>query len=255
MTAPQMTNRPSVNCLSAMHKTLGAIIFCLLGNPAWASEQPVAVVTHVSGTLTKKRPDETIKLLSVKSEVMQGDTLVTEAETYARLKFIDGSEVVLRPQSRVKVDKFSFEEIAPAKDSMVLSLLKGGMRAVTGLLGRRSKENVEYKTPTATIGIRGTNTGMLHCDNDCGNIPTTSGRPPANGTHVDVAFGSVIVRNESGSQIFNAGQFGFVPSADSPPIMVPPNQGIQITIPPSINTNSTGGRSLGGSALDTQCTP
>lgn len=250
-----MTNRPSVNCLSAMHKIFAAVIFCLLGNLAGASEQPVAVITHVSGTLTKKRADETIKVLGVKSEVMQSDTLITEAETYARLKFIDGSEVVLRPQSRVKVDKFTFEEIAPAKDSMVLSLLKGGMRAVTGLLGRRSKENVEYKTPTATIGIRGTNTGMLHCNNDCENIPTTSGRPPANGTYVDVAFGAVIVRNESGSQIFNAGQFGFVPSAHSPPIIVPPNEGIQITIPPSINTNSTGGRSLGGSALDTQCTP
>ena len=30
------------------------------------------------------------------------------------------------------------------------------MRVVTGLIGRNSPENVRFNTPTATIGIRGT---------------------------------------------------------------------------------------------------
>ncbi len=231
------------------------LIAAALGGAAWGQTAAVATVTHVSGTLTTKRADEAGKLLGVKSEVRQGDVLATEADTYARLKFTDGSEVVLRPQTQVKVDKFSFEEATPAKDGMVLSLLKGGMRAVTGLLGRRSKEQVQYNTPTATIGIRGTNTGILHCNNDCGNIPTTSGLPPQNGTHVDVASGAVIVSNSGGSQIVNAGQFGFIPNLTTPPVIVPPGQGIQVTMPPAISTNTTGGRSLGGPARDTACTP
>ena len=43
-------------------------------------------ITHLSGTLSAKRVDGTAKLLSVKSEVMEGDTLGTESETCARIK-------------------------------------------------------------------------------------------------------------------------------------------------------------------------
>jgi hypothetical protein len=47
-----------------------------------AQAAPAGQITHLSGTLSAKRADGTAKLLSVKSEVMEGDTLGTESETY-----------------------------------------------------------------------------------------------------------------------------------------------------------------------------
>lgn len=209
-------------------------------------------VTHLSGTLSVKRADGSTKLLSIKSEVQEGDTLSTEAETYARVKFIDGGEVVLRPGSQLKVEAYAYQAGKPESDNIVLGMLKGGLRAVTGLLGKRNKDKVSVNTATATIGIRGTHWGMLFCQGDCSGVPTTSGGPPPNGLHLDVADGAIVVRNAAGQTLINTGQFGFVAGPNSLPVIVPANQGIPVTMPQSISQNQGGSRGIGKSE-QTEC--
>nr|WP_319239370.1 FecR domain-containing protein [uncultured Propionivibrio sp.] len=225
--------------------------FCL-APVAGAQEAVIGTVTHLSGVFSVQRADGAAKMLSVKSEIREGDLLKTEDDTYARIKFVDGGEVVLRPNTQFKVEKYGFVPDDAGKDNVAVSLLKGGMRAVTGLVGKRSQEKVNYSTAVATIGIRGTNIGALFCQNDCGGIPTVSGTPPPNGLHVDVAQGVIVVTNGAGSQQFNAGQFGFVGGPAQPPVIVPSTQGIQVTIPPAIAINAGRGISpaaaAGGSA-------
>jgi len=202
-------------------------------------------ITHLSGTLSVKRADGTSKLLSVKSEVMEGDTLGTERDTYARVKFVDGGEVVMRPGTQIKIDNFSYDAAEPKNDNFLVSMFKGGLRAVTGLLGKRSRGKVTFQTETATIGIRGTHFGALLCQNDCGGVPTTGGTPPANGLHVDVASGAITLSNGAGAVQINAGQFGYVVSAATPPAVVPPQEGVQVTLPSSITRNKGEGRGIG----------
>jgi FecR protein len=205
----------------------------------------VGQVTHLSGTLIAKRADGTTKVFSVKSEVEQGDTLSTEQDTYARIKFVDGGEVVLRPRTQLKVAVYSFNRAKPQASNVLLDMLKGGMRAVTGLVGMRNHDAVKYNTPTATIGIRGTHFGALFCQNDCGGIPTITGKPPENGLHVDVASGAIVVSNAAGQQVISAGQFGFVQNANTLPVIVPPSLGVQVTMPTSISQNNSSGRGIG----------
>jgi hypothetical protein len=213
----------------------------------------VAAVTHLSGTLTVRRSDGTQRFLSVKSAVAEGDTLSTAVGTYARMKFSDGSEVVLRPESQLKVDAFKYEEAKPEADNSIISLLKGGLRSVTGLLGKRNRDKVSYNTPTATVGIRGTHFGALFCQNDCGNIPTPAGSAPPNGLHVDVLDGSVTVSNSAGAQTINAGQFGYVRDVATPPVQVPAQQGIQVTMPLAISRNSATGATVGKGREQDEC--
>lgn len=191
-------------------------------------------VTHLSGTLAAQRADGGKKLLGVKSVVEEGDTLTTAAGTYARVKFVDGAEVVLRPGSELKIQSYSYNAAKPESDNMVLSMFKGGLRAITGLLGKRSRDKVSFQTATATIGIRGTHFGALLCQNDCGNVPTTSGQPPANGLHLDVTDGAIVVSNGAGSIQINLGQFGFVVDSNTPPAIVPPSDGVPVTVPSNI---------------------
>ena len=209
-------------------------------------------ITHLSGTLSAKRADGTSKLLSVKSDVLEGDTLSTETETYARIKFGDGGEVVMRPGTQLKIENYSYNAARPESDNVVMSMFKGGLRAVTGLIGKRNREKVSFQTETATIGIRGTHFGALLCQNDCGGVPTTGGTPPPNGLHVDVTNGAITMSNKAGSVQINAGQFGFVANANTPPVPVPPQQGIQVTMPSSISQNKGGGRGV-GKGDDAEC--
>ena len=236
-----------------MKNTMVLLCAALLAGSVLAGENAVGTVTHLSGTFSVLRAGGSVKMLAVKSEVLEGDVLSTEDETYARVKFVDGSEVVLRPNTQFKVDKFSFNEADAGRDNAFFSLIKGGMRAVSGMIGKRSRDKVGYSTSVATIGIRGTNLGALLCQNDSGHIPTTTGSPPPDGFHTDVASGAIVVTNPAGAQQFSAGQFGFVANPSSPPILVPPEQGIQVTMPPSIAANAGQGRSPGGAERDTSC--
>ena len=232
--------------------TLAAVLAAAAVAPAVQAANQAGQVTHLSGVLTAKRADGSAKLFSVKSEVQEGDTLSTEQDTYARIKFTDGSEVVLRPGSQLKVASYSFDEAKPASDNVLLSMLKGGLRSVTGLIGKRNRNAVNVSTATATIGIRGTHFGALMCANDCGGIPTTTGKPPENGLHLDVTDGAIVVKNQGGEQVISSGQFGYVRGATTAPVIVPPQQGVPVTMPSSIAQNSSGGRGI-GKAKEGEC--
>jgi hypothetical protein len=221
----------------------------LLPLVAWAEN--VGTITHLGGVLRATRADGSSRILAVKSEVREGDTLKTEKNTYARIKFVDKGEVVLRPETVFRVDAYSYRAVpesgqsAGQQDNIVFNLVKGGLRSVTGLLGKRSPDKFRMNTATATIGIRGTHFGALLCNNDCGGIATVSGRSPGNGLHTDTASGRTVISNAAGSIEVPAGAFSYTPSPTVPPKLVPPSQGIQVTMPPSISSNKAAGNGMG----------
>jgi len=233
------------------HLFAASLLLALMAGPAWA-QVIVGSVTHLSGTLLVKRAGE-IRMLSIKSDVHQGDTLMTQSGTYARVKFNDNGEIVLRPETQLEVENYTYDAKSPQRDNAALSLLKGGLRAVTGLIGQRSRDKYTMKSVTATIGIRGTHFGALLCQGDCASIPTPSGQPPPNGLHVDVAQGAVALTNKGGTQIVNTGQFAYARDFNTPPVIQPPAQGIQVTMPPQISRNSAGGRTVGSKREDLEC--
>jgi hypothetical protein len=234
--------------------------------------QVAGTVTNLSGPLMAKKENGTVKVLALRSEVEQGDTLVSERNTYAQIKLIDNSEITLKPNTTFKIEKFAYEAGKPEADSANFNLVKGGLRSITGLLGKRNKEKFALKTPTATIGIRGTTflvewvepgadeqeervayqmastaslgdgappQMLLAQINRAPTPPGTSGLK--SGLHVFVLDGAILMSNLGGSQAFTSGQFGFVRSNSTPPIIVPNNPGLQFSPPPAFtmtNQNS-----------------
>lgn len=210
-------------------------------------------MTHLVGTLVARQPDGSTRLLAVKSALRTDDVLSTQQATFARVRFADGTEVALRPNSQLAVKAYAYQADKPTQDSMALDLRKGGMRLVTGLLGKRNPDQVRVDTPAATIGIRGTHFGLLHCAGDCGDIATADGRVPPDGLHADVAEGKINVRNEAGEVVLHAGEFGHVPDGNSAPQAVAPAAGFQVTLPESITRNDAAGRSVGEGRNDCNC--
>jgi hypothetical protein len=227
----------------------------------------VGTVANLSGPLLDKKADGSVKILSQKSSVEQGDTLISEKNTYARIRFIDNSEITLRPGTQLKIEDFSYQADKPEKDSAVFNLVKGGLRSVTGLLGKRNHERFGLNTPTATIGIRGTTfiaeyvpplqpgvAGKL--PQPASNpLPPAGGGTRAPGLYVQVLDGMIHLSNGGGAQNFSAGQFGYTPNFRQPPVVLPSNPGIQFTPPPAFSSSSPGsvGNNAGGKSATVDC--
>jgi hypothetical protein len=133
--------------------------------------------------------------------------------------------MVLRPDSQLKIESYKFVEAKPAEDSVVFSMLKGGLRTVTGLIGKRgNKDAYELKTFTSTMGIRGTQFDLRVCQGNCGAL--------ADGTYLAVRFGAVQATNAQGTMPVAAGQVAYVPP-QRPPVILPRDPGIGFT-PPAV---------------------
>jgi hypothetical protein len=214
------------------------------GSAAWAA-QVAGVVARLSGPLMAKKLDGSVKVLALRSEIESGDTLVSEKNTYAQIKFIDNSEITLRPGTTFKVENFAFDAGKPDEDNASFSLVKGGLRSITGLMGKRNKEKFSLKTPSATIGIRGTTfvaqyVGPASPLAGPGKLPAAGSVPAlAPGLHVQVSDGMIVVTNQGGALNFAAGQFGFVPNPNQPPVLVPNNPGLKFSPPPVFNLSGT----------------
>lgn len=114
-----------------------------------------AVATSVTGSVQVQTGPASPRPVRQGDELTQGDTVVTGTNSSAVLKFDDGQVVALTSSSRMTITAYQYN---PATESgnVLLSLVTGGMRAITGLIGRRSPNQVAYRAATATIGIRGT---------------------------------------------------------------------------------------------------
>lgn len=200
-------------------------------NAAWAV--PAAIVTNLSGTLSVRKADGAARILSQLSEVESGDTLTTEKDSFARLKFTDGGDVTLRPNSIFRIESYAYQEAEPNKDSFLMSMLKGGLRTVTGLVGKRgNRDAYRLETPNATIGIRGTYYVTLACSGDCpGGMK--------DGTYTTVFEGSIGVRNEFGEIECSAGQTCYSPLG-GPPVVLPEDPGVDFKAPLSMDDEIEG---------------
>lgn len=254
------------NLSTARYKLMRALCLwagLLMSQFAWAA---AGKVSHVSGPLFAVGPDGSKRVLVVGSDVHQGDTLLTEDKTYARIKFSDQAEVTLRPGSQLKVERYSFAEAQPTQDSAVLGLFKGALRTVTGLIGKRgNREAYSMTTATATIGIRGTTYGAIICPH-----PSCPPELPE-GTYIDVNEGAIEVGTVPpvgcampGSSsnlppcpplppaiVLTAGQFGFVPPIGAPQILpaAPPIDPPKL--PPAFESSSI--QSQGSSSVGSPC--
>ena len=219
--------------MSALSRRFAAVLLLVLLASAVGAE-PAGQVIYLSGTLSARAADGGTRLLAVGSEFDDGDVLNTLQGCYARIRFGDGSEIALRPDTRLEIAQVSYREEDPEEDSFVVRLLKGGMRAVTGLISDRSRERVRYDTPVATIGIRGTHFGLLLCQADCAGLESLAGRPLRDGLHVDLVQGGIELSNRAGSLLLVEGQFAYVADADTAPRIANEDERYRVAMPASV---------------------
>lgn len=203
---------------------LAGCVLALATGVAWA--QMVGTVVHLSGTLSAQRTDGTVRILSQKSGVLLGDTLTTQRDSFAQINFTDGSSATLRPNTTMKIEQYQFDKDKPQADNLGMRLLKGGMRSVTGLIGKRGNQDAyKIQTSTATIGIRGSSGDTFECMQGCEGVTDRSGRLAPGVYHV-THTGLYIMVTKGGEVLIKPGEFGFSNDPNKPPSLLGSDPGL-----------------------------
>jgi len=159
------------------------------------------------------------------ASVESGDQIHTGAAGYLQIRFTDWGIVSLRPRTDFVVDEYVYEARQGGREKAFFSLLKGGIRSLTGAIGHRDRANYRLRTPITTIGIRGTHFSVLMCKQDCRNPDGTLGE---DGLYGEVLDGRIAVSPYGGGALereFGAGERFRLDSENSVPLQlfsVPP---------------------------------
>jgi hypothetical protein len=98
-----------------------------------------------------------------------GETVISE-DARVQLRFTDGGFVSLAPNSEFRVNAYSYSGTPDGSERIEMELLKGGLRTISGLIGKAIKTAYEMKTAVATMGIRGTEYTVVYGDGVTGTV-------------------------------------------------------------------------------------
>ena len=155
--------RPTVR-LSLAPVALGV---CLLMAGAAASAQLAGEVEFSRGVGFAQTPGQQPRTLGKGLPLREGDRLTTSDGASAIIKLEDGTRMTVRPNSELVLQQYQFKENAD-NNTMLMQLVRGGFRAVTGLISKNAPGAAKVQTSTATIGIRGTDFDARLCQRECG---------------------------------------------------------------------------------------
>ena len=180
-----------------------------------ATESPVhvgrakLVVKDVRSQLRNQPP----KRVTVNEELFFNQRIITTKDSRGVVEFRDGSILQVGPNATVILDRFVFNPFE-SKSEKVLTAVAGAFRYISGMKTKSSM--LEIRTPSATIGIRGSEAGFLVFP----GIPT----------FVSLSHGIATVRNDRGAVQLTPGQSMAVPArtASLPqPSQIPPAVAVQ----------------------------
>lgn len=186
---------PFATCLTA------ALTVIALAFPLTAFSMVAGRADFVIGKVEAMAADGIRRTLSKGSEINTGETISTDTNARAQLRFTDGGFISLQPNTIFRVDEFNYQSKTDGAEKGFFSLLKGGLRAITGAIGRVNRDTYRVTTPVATIGIRGTGYNAELSD----------------GLFINVGDGSISLTNNAGLLLVTAGNAAYVANINTPP--------------------------------------
>ena len=218
------------------------------GQQAQRESRVVGRIAFLRGKASATEDAQNSRVLNVGAAVYERDQIQTGIKSFAVIAFNDETRVTLSPQSAFRIEEHEFKPEQPDENNSFFSFLQGGLRLVTGAIGRLNRKSVRVATPTATIGIRGTGFDLV-CQGACVSSnalldparDTLLGRllgffvRPAfaqssdSGMYAKVWSGSIELQLGNGTVLLNNGRTAFLRNGFSQPQLVP-------DIPPLLRT-------------------
>ena len=114
----------------------------------------VGKITEQTG-LTELQRDKKSTPTTVNTEVEMDDTIVT-AKSKTRITFKDDSLVEITEQSKLLIDSFVYDDTTSDAGKLGMKVAMGTARFASGQIAKHTPESIKIDTPSATIGVRGT---------------------------------------------------------------------------------------------------
>lgn len=197
-----------------MHNIHSLFLVCLLLMPVSGSVFAEAGMFQFASGDVRLVNSAGVERAARKGEQLnEGDTILTGSNGSAQIKMADGGFISVRANTRMKVDSYTYTGKQDGSEKSFFSLMAGGFRALTGLIGKLNKDNYKITTPSATIGIRGTDHEPMVV------LPGQKalGEP---GTYDKVNSGASFIATAKGVINIAPNQAGFVPGANAAPVIL-----------------------------------
>ena len=133
---------------------LVAVLLIAIGN-VYAADDSIGGIIEQSGkagNIFRLSGEELTA--NLETDIVSFDEVETE-NGRLKIQFVDETQVSLTEHTYMEIDEYVYDP-EPSKSKMAMNFVQGTARFATGGLGLVPKENIVIQTPTATIGIRGT---------------------------------------------------------------------------------------------------
>ncbi len=188
-----------------------AFVLALLGAlPLAAAADGRALVVAGRVMLERTAPGAfSVTALAVGDDIRSGDLIRTGSDGRIQIRFSDGAIVSLQPGTDFRIDDYRFER---DRRRAFFYLLRGALRTLTGAIGKTNHDEYRMKTPTATVGVRGTEyvAEQTVCDPRCAPGPRA-------GLRVTVTTGRIVLLTDAGEIEVGTGQSAAAENVDAPP--------------------------------------
>jgi hypothetical protein len=122
--------------------------------PGVAAAADVGLIKVAKGSVQIQRGAARVPA-AVGMGLQTADVIVTGADSSAGITFTDNSLVSVGPNSVFAIDKYSFDTTTHAGEFQG-NLKQGRLAAVSGKMVKQSPESMKIRTPSAIMGVRGT---------------------------------------------------------------------------------------------------
>jgi hypothetical protein len=184
------------NRLMILPAFLAAMMLCLSARSA----EQFGTVDDMSGSASVTDSSGQSSPAAVGRKIFEAETLNTGPDGEVHIVTEDGGIIALRPDTAFHIDEYKAE--GGSADKIIMSLFQGAIRSITGWIGKHNASSYLITTPTATIGIRGTDHEVTVIDNGNGDQP---------GTYETVNSGSTVLKTLQGEVEVKPGKFAFAP--------------------------------------------
>ena len=139
---------------SLMHCRTAVVLVLLCGWAFAASAADIGQVKTAKGQVTIERQGTTLPA-TVGARLQVADTVKTGADGSVGITMDDDSLLSAGPNSALSLDRYTFDSTTN-QGRLDTSLNKGTLSVISGRIAKQSPDAMTVRTPTAILGVRGT---------------------------------------------------------------------------------------------------
>ena len=137
--------------MNNLKNTFLALIILLFSNTQVFSKDMIGIVAVGIGKISNQSKESLI----TGSKIYFGDSIFTEAASTAQILLMDQTTLTIGENSELVIDEFVYDP--QTKIGKIVSSVKiGTVKIITGEISKTNPDDLEIKTPTGSIGARGT---------------------------------------------------------------------------------------------------